>query len=236
MPRRQPIDPLDAATAARVSAELVAELRAHANPENVAGMARYGINPDGTLGVSMPTIRDLAKPYRGQHEVAMCLWASGIHEARIMAALVEDPAQVSRAQMDEWVRDVDSWDVCDQLAIKLIRRTDHAWDAATDWAAAQHSFTKRAAFSLMLTLAVHEKSEPDERFIELLGLIEREANDERNEVKKSVNWALRQIGKRNAALRERAIASAERIRDNATTRAGRWVASDALRELRGFGP
>jgi 3-methyladenine DNA glycosylase AlkD len=210
--------------------KVVAELRAHANPANVAGMARYGINSENTLGVSIPSLRAMAKRIGTDHALALDLWASGIHEARVLAGLVDDPAAVTAAQLERWAKDFDSWDVCDGVCSNLFDRTPYAWDKAVAWSARSREFVKRAGFVLMAALAVHDTTAPDERFKKFLPLIEREAVDERNFVKKAVNWALRQIGKRNRALNRDAIATAKRIR-KVDSRSARWIAADALREL-----
>ncbi len=211
-------------------AEIVAELESLANPANVAGMARYGINPENTLGVSIPRLRAMAKEIGRDHALALELWASGVHEARILAGLVDDPAEVAAAQLERWVKDFDSWDVCDGVCGNLFDRTPFAWEKAAAWSARSQEFVKRAGFVLMAALAVHDKKAPDGRFRNFLPLIEREAADERNFVKKAVNWALRQIGKRNRALNRDAIAAAKRIR-KIDSRSARWIAADALREL-----
>jgi 3-methyladenine DNA glycosylase AlkD len=211
--------------------EILAALRAQANPKNVAGMARYGISTKGTLGVPAAEIRRLAKQARRSHELAAELWASGIHEARILATIVEEPARVTRRQMNQWARDFDSWDVCDQACQNLFRYTPLAWTMAVGWADARSEFVRRAAFALMASLAVKAKQTPDEDFEALLPLIAGAATDERNLVKKAVNWALRAIGKRNPQLRSAAIAAAEKIHA-IDSPAARWIASDALRELR----
>jgi 3-methyladenine DNA glycosylase AlkD len=207
---------------------------------NVAGMARYGINPDGTLGVPMPVLRAAAaqlRPLRRLspallHATASHLWASGVHEARILAALVDVPALVTEAQADAWVADLDSWDVCDQLQ-KLFVPTAFGHDKAVEWAGRQETFVKRAGFVLMATIAVHDKAADDAAIIAFLRVVEAEADDERNYVRKAVNWALRQIGKRSPPCYHAAIETAERIlvRHEGSS-AARWVARDALRELR----
>jgi len=209
--------------------QLIERLRAFANPENVAGMARFGINPAGTLGVSIPNIRALAKGRR-DHQLALDLWDSGIHEARILAAMVDDPAQVTESQMEAWVLDFDSWDVCDQVCMNLFDRVPNAFKKAEEWAGRPEEFVKRAGFALMAVLAWHHKTAPDERFLAFLPIIHREAGDKRNFVKKAVNWALRQIGKRNAALNQAAIKAAQELLGSESSTA-RWVASDALREF-----
>ena len=212
------------------AAELIAALQANANPANVAGMARFGINPNGTLGVSVAEIRKLARRAGRSHALAFELWDSGIHEARILATIVDDPACVTRSQMDHWAKDFDSWDVCDQACQNLFHRTAHAWDMAVKWARAKPEFVRRAGFSLMACFAWKDKGSSDERFEALLPLISAAATDERNFVKKAVNWALRGIGKRNSKLRRSAIATAREIA-KLESRAARWIAADALREL-----
>lgn len=219
---------------------LLGAMRANANPANVEGMNRYGISTAGTLGVSMPLLRDLArltkrsfpKDATVRHETAQLLWSSGVHEARILAALVDVPALVDEAQMERWVADLDSWDVCDQLCGNLLDKTDLACQKAEEWAARGSEFVKRAGFVLMTQLAVHDKSAGDECFVAFLPLVVREASDERIYVKKAVNWALRQIGKRNARLNALSIKTAEEILAcYPRSKAARWIARDALREL-----
>jgi len=207
---------------AALAAELLTDLQAEANSANVAGMARFGISSEGTLGVSMTIIRNLARDAKrrlglrngaGRHELAALLWDSGFHEARIMAAMVDMPALVTEAQAEAWVADLDSWDVCDKLCIDLLRLTPFAWAKAAEWTERSEEFVKRAGFALGATLAVHAKAAPDSA--------------------KALNWQLRSIGKRNAALNAEAIATAERIlAHNPGSRSARWIARDALRELR----
>ncbi len=211
--------------------ELVAALRAHANPANVVGMARFGINANNTLGVPMPVLRKLARQAGKSHTTARQLWDSGVHEARILATLVDDPACVTGRQADRWARQFDSWDVCDQACQNLFRNTPFAFEKAAEWAHAKPEYVRRAGFALMAGLAVKAKTAPDPAFEAFLPLIAGAAGDDRNFVKKAVNWALRQIGKRNAVLRKSAIAAAEEIRLQGSSSA-RWIAADALRELR----
>jgi 3-methyladenine DNA glycosylase AlkD len=213
-----------------LATSIIATLRTLANPANVAGMARFGINPQGTLGVSMPMLRKLGRQHRRNHALALELWQSGIHEARILAALVDDSPQVTVRQMETWVRDFDSWDICDGVCCNLFDKTPFARAKIQAWTKRRAEYVKRAGFVLMAALAVHDKAAPDDLFLEFLPLIEREANDERNFVRKAVNWALRQIGKRNPRLRRAAIAAARRIHAQ-NTKSARWIANDALREL-----
>ncbi len=224
----------------QLAAALIRRLEAQGSAHNVAGMARYGINPEGTLGVPVAVLRGIARELRplrrespaDAHDLAAALWASGVHEARILAALVDVPALVTPEQADDWVADLDSWDVCDQLQ-DLFVPTPFAYAKAVEWAGAEAPFVKRSGFVLVCALAVHDKAAPDERLIALLDLVEREATDERNYVKKAANWALRQVGKRSARCHAAAVACAERIlSEQAHSRAARWVARDALRELR----
>ena len=210
---------------------LIDTLRSHANPANVAGMARYGINTQGTLGVPLPVLRRMAKEAGRDHALAEQLWSSGIHEARILATLVDDPALVTASQLDRWARDFDSWDVCDQACQNLFRYSPLAFAKAAQWAGAKREFVRRAGFALMAGLASKASDAPDERFATFLQLIVEAAGDDRNMMKKAVNWALRQIGKRNRRLHKMAIAAAEEIRQQ-DSRPARWIAADALRELR----
>lgn len=210
--------------------EVILKLKSLANPDNVAGMARYGISPEGTLGVSVPTLRRMAKEVGKDHDLAARLWASGIHDARILAVYVDDPARVTEDQMEAWVADLDSWDVCDQVCGNLFDRTPRAYEKAAEWSERDEEFVKRAGFALMAWLPVHDKKAPDDKFLPFLAMIEREAGDDRNFVKKAVNWALRNIGKRSKRLNEAAIATARRI-SRQDSKSARWISSDALREL-----
>ncbi len=225
---------------AALAADLVTWLRSVGEPDNVAGMARYGINAEGTLGISMPLLRGAAgqlRPLRRSHPellhaTAAHLWNSGVHEARILAGLVDVPALVTESQADAWVADLDSWDTCDQLQ-KLFVPTPFGHAKAVEWAGSPDTFVKRAGFVLMATLAVHDEKAPDAAITAFLPLVEAEATDVRNLVKKAVNWALRQIGKRSPACHAAAVDSAERILvRHSDSAAARWVARDALRELR----
>lgn len=223
--------------------QLLAELRALGSERDRNGMARYGINVENAFGVSVVELRKIAKRLGTDHALALALWATRNHEARLLACFVDDPAKVTAAQTEAWARDFDSWDLCDQATTSLFDRTKHGWAKAAEWSERDEEWVKRAGFSLMAGLAMHDKKADDRAFKKLLPLIQRGAPDERNFVKKAVNWALRNIGKRNLALHEAAIACAEKIRAAANERAGgerggdakaraaRWVATDALREL-----
>ena len=210
--------------------DVIEKLKSLANPEAVKGMARYGINPQGTLGVSVKDLRKLAKQIGKDHGLALKLWASGIHEARILASMVDEPERVTEEQAETWVSELDSWDTCDQVCMNLFEKLPTAYDKAREWAGRPEEFVKRAGFSLMACLAWHDKSAPDERFLDFLPVIEAGATDERNMVKKAVSWAIRNMGKRNPVLREASVALAGEM-SGAESRSARWIARDALREL-----
>ena len=213
------------------SSEVIDELRSLADPAGREGMARFGINPDHALGIRIPVLRALAKRTGRDHRLAADLWASGIHEARLLACFVDVPGEVTEEQMESWAAEFDSWDVVDQCCGNLFVRTPLAWGKAVEWSGRDEEFVKRAGFSMMAMLAVHDRKASDPEFESLLPIIERESGDPRNFVRKAVNWALRQIGKRNATLHDGAIRTAERILATGP-RSARWAATDALRELR----
>ncbi|MCC6213354.1 MAG: DNA alkylation repair protein [Polyangiaceae bacterium] len=229
-------------------AALLDRLRALGSERNRAGMARFGIRVDRALGVSVTELRRVARGVGRDHGLALELWATGVHEARLLACFVDEPAAVTPAQMEAWANELDSWDLCDQAATSLFDRTPHAWGMARRWARREGEWVRRAGFALMAGLASHDRAAGDEAFVGLLPLIERGAFDERHYVKKAVSWALRGLGKRNAALHVAAIAAAERLLAAANAKAGgdrggapparaaRWVARDALTELRGRRP
>jgi 3-methyladenine DNA glycosylase AlkD len=213
------------------SNQILAELRSKASARNREGQARFGIQTRAALGISVAVLRDLARRAGKDHGLAQELWSSGIHEARILASMVDRLDEVTEAQMESWAGDFDSWDLVDQCCGNLFDKTPYAYAKAAEWAGRDEEFVKRAAFSLMAQLAVHDKRAPDEPFHSFLSLIEREAGDSRNFVKKAVNWALRGIGKRNRTLHQVAVRTAERMLSKGQGSA-RWIASDALRELR----
>jgi len=205
-------------------------LKSKARPDQLEGMARFGMTVERRLGISIPDLRAMAKESGKDHELALKLWKTGIAEARILAAMIGDPKKLTEAQMEDWVKDIDSWDVCDQVCANLFEKVPLAWQKINDWSERDEEFVKRTAFSLMACLAWHDKKAKDERFIALLPVIIRNANDERNFVKKAVNWALRNIGKRNSNLNRAAIDAAKEIQ-RFDSKTARWVASDAIREL-----
>lgn len=211
--------------------EIIERLRQEADPECVAGMARFGINPDKTLGISIPFLWNLSKEIGKDHDLAGHLWSSGIHEARILAGIIDEPEKVTEKQIDRWVRDFDSWDVCDQVCSRLFDKTAFAYKKAFEWTKKDEEFVKRAGFVMIAALSVHDKNASDKEFEEFFPMIIREAKDERNYVRKAVNWALRQIGKRNRILNRKAIQVAEKIR-KMDSKSARWIATDALRELK----
>jgi len=194
-------------------------------------MQRFGIPIDNARGVSTPGLKALARAIGRDHALAQRLWASGIFEARVVAAMIDEPEKVTKRQMENWARDLNSWGICDACCCYLFRRTPFAWEKAAAWSSRKGEFVKRAGFALMAYLAIHDKDAADARFIDLIPLIERESDDDRPFVRKAVNWALRQIGKRNRRLHPIAIKAAERIKARGT-RSARWIAADALRELR----
>jgi 3-methyladenine DNA glycosylase AlkD len=211
-------------------------LHQNARPGELAGMARFGIVGDNRLGLSMPAMRRIARTLvkdhalRRDHALALALWDTNIPDARILAGMVAEPAKLTSRQMDVWAKGFASWDVCDQVCGSAFLASPLAWRKLAAWASRNDEFVCRAAFALLATLAVHDKQAGDERFIATLALIEAAASDERNFVKKAVNWALRNIGKRNAVLNAAAIAAARRIQQQGS-RSARWIAANALREL-----
>ncbi len=207
------------------------ELRSSGSRKNVEGMARYGIRAKVVFGVSKPKMDLLAKRIGKSHQLALQLWDSGVHDARILAGMVDEPEQVTSAQMDSWVRDFDNWDICDGTCCHLFAHSRPAWQKVVRWSRRTAEFQKRAGFALMAYLAVHDKKAGDAQYLQLLPIIHQAATDGRNFVRKAVNWALRQIGKRNIKLNRAAIREAEHLREM-DSRAARWIAADALRELR----
>lgn len=210
---------------------VVDELRAAADPSRKPGMARIGINLDHALGVSIPHCRRIARGHRRDHPLALDLWTSRIHEARILASMVDDPAQVDRVQMEAWVRCFDSWDLCDQVCGNLFGVTPHAFPKAKAWVRRDEEFVRRAGFTLIAERAVHDREHDDAFWVGWFPAMRTASDDDRNYVKKAVSWALRQIGKRNPELNAAAIAEAEQLLA-LDARSARWIARDVLRELR----
>ena len=207
------------------------ELKELADPKVRVKMAYFGVHVSKAHGISAPVLHAFARRIGKDHRLAEQLWTSGIHEARILATLIGEPHKVTDAQMERWVRDFDSWDVVDAACCYLYAHASPAWSKLDAWSRRREEFVKRAAFSLAAYLSYKDKTSPNARFEKFLRVIEREAHDERNFVRKAVNWALRNIGKRNLRLNRAAIAMAEKIRQQ-DSRAARWIAADALRELK----
>jgi 3-methyladenine DNA glycosylase AlkD len=205
-------------------------LKGHSSKSTRDGMARYGIPSDNAFGVTMANMKVLAKRLGRNHELAAALWETGWYEARMLTSFVDEPARVTPAQMDRWCRDFDNWGICDTVCFHLFDRTPHAWQKVAQWHDRRQEFVKRAAFALLWGLTVHDKHADDAPFIGALVFVERAATDDRHLVKKSVNMALRAVGKRNPALNAAALAVARRLADTPQA-AARWVGKDALREL-----
>ncbi len=210
--------------------QVLRQLKARGSQRNVDGMARYGITAKKAFGVSAPELRDLAKKIGKNQQLSLKLWSTGIHEARILASLIGDPQQVTRRQMERWVKDFDSWAVCDSSCGNLFDMTPSAYRNAFTWCRRTEEYVRRAGFVMMAELAVHDKAAGDQQFLQMLPALKRGSTDKRNFVKKAVNWALRQIGKRNRELNRAAIQTATEI-SFIDSPAARWIATDALREL-----
>lgn len=200
------------------------------NPEAVTGMAKYGIKPNKNYGISVTILRKIAKEIGKNHQLAQQLWKSGIRDARILAASIDDPQLITEKQMEEWVKTIDSWDICDHCCGNLFDKTEFAYGKAVQWSTRHETFIKRAGFSLMAWLAVHDKKADDRKFLKFLPIIRKQAHDERNYVKKAVNWALRQIGKRSISLNKKALETSRQIK-KIDSKSARWIAADAIREL-----
>lgn len=209
---------------------IIKELKSLSNPVNVAGMARFGISSHKTFGVSIPELRRIAKESGKNHKLAIDLWKSGYHEARIIASLTDEPEKVTSGQMDSWAGDFDSWDVCDQCCSNLFDKTPFAYDKIKKWSSSKKEFVKRAAFALLAVMAVHDKKAGDDVFVKFFPIIKRESTDERNFVRKAVNWALRSIGKRNEILRKKALKLSKDI-NKIDSKTAKWIAADVIREL-----
>ncbi|MCJ7472427.1 MAG: DNA alkylation repair protein [Actinobacteria bacterium] len=210
--------------------EVMKELKSKARPDNIEGMSRFGIKGDGRLGLSMPELRKMGKSIGKDHDLALKLWATKIPDAMILAALVDDPAKVTEKQVDSWVKDICSWDVCDQLCMNLLDRVPFASKKIYEWSKRDEEYVKRVPYALIACIAWHDKDAPDELLTGFFPVIESGATDERNYVKKAVSWALRHIGKRNLNLNKKALELAREIK-KIDSKAARWIASDVIREL-----
>ncbi|MEG8946540.1 DNA alkylation repair protein [Rosettibacter firmus] len=209
--------------------EIIKELKKHKNKNNLAGMARFGINVEKAFGISIPFLRALAKKIGKNHNLALQLWETKYHEARILASMIDEPELVSKLQMDKWAKEFNSWDLCDQVCMNLFSKSPFAKEKIFKWSNSKKEFVKRAAFTLIACLA-HDKNMNNKEFIKFFTLIKKQALDERNYVKKAVNWALRQIGKRNEYLKNKALQLSEEILKMDSS--AKWIARDAIRELK----
>lgn len=210
--------------------EIINELESLSNPEDVGGMARFGINPEKVYGVRIPELRRMARKIGKNHILAEELWDFGYHESKILATMIDDPTEVTEVQMENWVLDFDTWDICDQCCMNLFDKTPFAYKKVFEWSKREEEFVKRTAFTMMAVLAVHDKKATNEKFEQFFPVIIRESNDNRNFVKKAVNWALRGIGKRNITLNKMAIEIALEIKE-LNSKSAKWISSNALREL-----
>jgi 3-methyladenine DNA glycosylase AlkD len=210
--------------------DIILELKAQSDPKSLEGMARFGISIDRAFGTRIPVLRKMAKEIGKDHNLARKLWKAGYRETRILAAMVDEPARVTEEQVDKWVAEFDSWEVCDQCCMNLFDKLPFAYEKVFDLARREPEFEKRAAFALIACLAWHDKEAPDSKFEQFLPLIKEHSTDGRNYVKKAVNWALRHIGKRNRSLHPKALETAYEIKE-IDDKAARWIASDAIREL-----
>ena len=210
--------------------DILGKLESLSDPKAVEGMTRFGINPENTYGVSVPNLRKFAKETKRNHTLAQQLWASNIHEAQILASMIDDPKMVTEEQIERWVNDFNSWDICDQCCMNLFEKTKFAYQKAVEWSYNNKEFIKRAGFVMMVCLAVRGKKADDKQFEPFFPIIMREASDNRNFVKKAVNWSLRQIGKRNLSLNKRTLETAREIQ-KMDSKSAKWIASDTIREI-----
>ncbi len=209
---------------------IITELKGHINTKNLKGMARFGINTEKAFGVNMPLLREIAKRHKHNHQLALLLWETNLHEARILASLVDNPNLVTEDQVETWVNEFNSWDLCDQCCANLFEDTSFAYEKAVELSYRTEEYTKRAGFVLMARLAISDKKADDIKFEPFLQRMLDEAKDERNFVKKAVNWALRQTGKRSMNMKNAAILIAKEML-YLDSKAAKWIANDAIREL-----
>lgn len=212
--------------------DIIKRLKALSNFKSIAGMAKFGITPQKTYGVSIPNLRKLSREIGVNHQLAKKLWSLNIREPRILAGMIDDPQIVTETQIEKWVKEFDYWEICDQCCMNFFEKTGFAYKKCFRWSLSKKEFVKRAGFVLMARLAVSDKQAEDKKFEQFFSIIKRESTDERNMVKKAVNWALRQIGKRNCILNKKAIIVAEEIK-KINSKSSRWIAADAIRELTG---
>ena len=214
------------------SSDIIKRLKSLSNSKSIAGMSGFGITPQKTYGVSIPNLRKIAKEIGVNHQLAKKLWSLNIRETRILASMIDDPQIVTETQIEKWVKEFDYWEICDQCCMNLFEKTGFAYEKCFRWSLSKKEFVKRAGFVLMARLAVSDKQAEDKKFEQFFPIIKRESTDERNMVRKAVNWALRQIGKRNSTLNKRAIIIAREIQ-KINSKSAHWIAVDALRELTG---
>ena len=210
--------------------KIIKKLKSLSNPGAIIGMARYGITPENTYGVSIPNLRKIAKEIGKSHKLAQKLWTANIRETQMLASMVEDLEMVTEEQIEGWVKEFNYWEICDQCCMNLFEKTEFAYKKAIEWSSREEEFVKRAGFVLMARLAVSDKKADDNKFEKFFPIIKREATDHRNYVKKAVNWALRQMGKRNLNLNGKAIKIAKEIQEM-DSKSAKWIALDAMREL-----
>lgn len=210
--------------------KVISDLKKLKNQKNIAGMAQFGINPESALGITIVTLRKIAKEIGTNHQLALDLWASGIHEARLLATIIDNPSEVTKSQMNKWVKDFNSWDICDQCCNNLFRKTPYVKECLFKWVKNKRDFTRRAGFVLMAVQAVHDKSLTNSEIKEYFPIIMEYSTDDRNFVKKAVNWALRQIGKRNLELNKEAIKICDILLE-VESKSAKWIANNAKREL-----
>jgi len=210
--------------------QIIPELKKHSSPKDREGMVRFGINPKFALGVRIPVLRNLAKKIGKNHDLALALWKTKIHEARILATMIDEPQKVNSKQINEWLKDFNSWDLCDQCCMNLFDKLPPAFQKAKEWTKRKREFERRAGFALMASLAVRDKKAKDQEFLKFFPPIKKYSTDKRNFVKKAISWALRQIGKRNKQLQKEAIKLAKEIQ-KIDSKASKWIASSVLSEL-----
>jgi 3-methyladenine DNA glycosylase AlkD len=210
--------------------DIVEKLKSKANPDNLKGMARYGISTANRLGNSIPFLRELAKEIEKNHKLALELWKKGIDETRILASMIGEENKLTEAQCEKWVVDFNSWDVCDQVCMNLFKKLPFVEKKIKEWSKKEEEFVKRAAFSLIACIAVYDKEKPDNEFIKFFSVIKKASTDERNYVKKAVSWALRNIGKRNKNLNKEVIKFAKKL-EKTDSKSAKWIAKDTLRDI-----
>ena len=210
--------------------DVVTWIKSQSDPEALKGQSRFGITAQNNYGVSINKLRPFAKKIGKDHKLALELWKTKIHEARLLATMIDEPEKVMDNQIEKWVKDFNSWDICDQCCSNLFDKTEFAYKKVFEWSKSKEEFVKRAGFVLMATLSVHDKKTGNKEFEKFIPVIRRESKDERNYVRKAVNWALRQIGKRNASLNKKAIEAAKQIYKS-ESKTAKWIATDALKEL-----